>query len=222
MKKILSLLLFSGFLYVWNIALGSGTWSSFISTQIDGKVFNQANSEVQNIEVRFCENDSKTKKYTIVAGKSQDICLEITNSMDKDILVSMEFVDGTLTNDQWKNRACLGNDQKENFGQYVTWIETSFIVPANVSIIKNAQLLFPKTEKKNVLGCLVYYTKGVSLWWVVDFNILIRRAKFIDITITKSFLSLYRKEISLFSIILACVLLLLIGRKIYRYKKSKK
>ncbi|MCX6824836.1 MAG: hypothetical protein NTY80_01310 [candidate division SR1 bacterium] len=220
MKKFLSVLFFSGFLYIGNIALGSGTGDSFINTQIDGRVFNQANSEVQNIEVKFCENDSKTKKYIITAGQQQDICLEISNSMDKDILVSMSFVDGALTNDQWKNRACLGNDQKEKFGQYVTGIENSFIVPANVNIIKHAQLLYPQTAKGDVLGCLVYYTKGVSLGGVVDFSILIRRAKFLDIIIAEPYLSVHRKEIMLLSIGILCILLLM-GRKIYRYRKYK-
>jgi hypothetical protein len=80
--------------------------------------------------VKFCENDSKTKKYVITAGKQQDICLEIINGSDKDILVSMDFVDGTLTNDQWKNRACKDNNQKEKFGQYISGIENSFTIPA--------------------------------------------------------------------------------------------
>ena len=100
-----------------------------MSTPIDGQVFNQASAEVQSIEVKFCENDAKTKKYTITPGISQDICIDVTNSIDKDILVSLEFVDGTRTNDQWKNRACM-DSQKEKFGQYITGLEESFILPA--------------------------------------------------------------------------------------------
>jgi hypothetical protein len=134
-----------------------------VDTQIDGQAFNQANAEVQNIEVKFCENDSKTKQYSFPAGEKQDICLEISNSADKDILMSMDFVDGALTNDQWKNRACMGNTQKEKFGQYISGIENSFVISAKDSVIKHAILTYPKGTTGNILGCLVYYTKGVSL-----------------------------------------------------------
>lgn len=94
--------------------------STGTATQIQGEVFNQANAEIQNIEINFCESLSKTKEYTITAGKPTDICLEAENISDKDILISLDFVDGTFTNDQRKNRACLDNNQKENFGQYIS------------------------------------------------------------------------------------------------------
>ena len=218
MQKILRIFLMGCF--IWNIALWADTGIVTVDTQIDTQVFNQASAEVQSIEVKFCENDAKTKQYTIIPGESQDICIEAINTIDKDILVSMDFVDGTLTNDQWKNRACM-DSQKEKFGQYITGGESSFVLPARGSIIKHAQLLYPKGVTGTIMGCLVYYTKWVSLWWTVDLNILVRRAKFIDITLVQPFRLRYQREILLIGIILLLIILWIFWRKIYFHKYKK-
>ena len=97
---------------------------------LNGAAFNQANEEVQNIDIEFCENDAKTKQYTFFAGQPEDICLEVRSTAGKDILLSWDFVDGTFTNDKRKNRACLGDDAKQTFGQYITGVEKSFVIPA--------------------------------------------------------------------------------------------
>ncbi len=219
MQKTISRVFLMG-CFVWGMVLWADTWTVSVSTPIDGQVFNQASAEVQSIEVKFCENDAKTKQYTITPGISQDICIEVINSIDKDILVSMEFVDGTFTNDQWKNRACMDN-QKEKFGQYVTGLEESFILPAKWGVIKHALLTYPKNATGTILGCLVYYTKGVSLWWTMDLNILVRRAKFIDITLVQPFLLRYQREILLIGIILLLIILWIFWRKIYMYKQRR-
>lgn len=130
-----------------------------VTSQIDGKVFQQASAEVQSIEVSFCENDAKTKIYQITAGEKQDICLKIENTADKDIEVVVDFVDGTFTNDQWKNRACLDSNQKEKFGQYITGNKSSLIVPAKSSIITHTNMQYPRGIVGEINGCLVYYTK---------------------------------------------------------------
>ena len=43
----------------------------------------------------------------MLPGKQQDICLQAINTSDKDIELTMEFVDGAITNDQRKNKACM-------------------------------------------------------------------------------------------------------------------
>lgn len=202
MKKLLSLMVISGFIYVWSTVLWASTWTTTVDTPIDGKAFNQASAEVQNIEVRFCQSDAKTKKFAITAGLPEEICLEIVNSADKDILISMDFVDGTLTNDQWKNRACLDNNAKELFGQYMTGVESSFVIPAKGTVVKHPILTYPKGTKGTILGCLVYYTQWVSLWWAMDFNILVRRAKFIDVIIKEPFRDTYKRIIIGIAIVL--------------------
>lgn len=222
MKKIFSLVYLLAIFSLWCTTMWAGTWTKTISAQIDSQVFNQASAEVQNIEVKFCGSDAKTKKYNIIAGEEKDICLEIINSADKDVLISMDFVDGTFTNDQWKNRACMDNNAKEKFGQYITGIENSFVVPAKSSIIKHAKLDYPKNTKGNILGCLVYYTKGVSMWWDLDFNILIRRAKFIDVSITKPFRSTYKRKVGIIIIIILLASSFFIGRKTPPRKRYKK
>ena len=115
------------FLYASSFTLAATT---SLDVQVDGKVFNQANSEVQNIEVDFCGEVGKSKTYEVFAGTPQDICLDVQNTSDKDILVSLDFVDGVFTNDQWKNRACMDTNQKEEFGQYIFGNQKSFTIPA--------------------------------------------------------------------------------------------
>lgn len=160
--------------------------SKLVNIPVDGNTFNQANEEVQTINVKFCENDAKSKQYTFFAGEKQDICLQIDSTAGKEILLSMDFVDGAVTNDQRKNKACLDNSQKTNFGQYVSGVEPSFVVPARWSIIKRATIQFPETVQWIIHGCLVYYTKEASSSWDTSaFNILVRKAKFIDIEIKK-------------------------------------
>ena len=108
MKKIYRIALSIACMTLGTLTFAQTSGSTIVSLPVDGATFNQANEEVQNIDIKFCENDAKTKQYTFFAGQSQDICLEIRNTADKDILLSWDFVDGTLTNDQRKNRACLG------------------------------------------------------------------------------------------------------------------
>ena len=133
--------------------------STTATSQVESNVFQQASAEVQSIEINFCESLNKTKEYIITAGDPTDICLEAENTSDKDINVSLDFVDGTFTNDQRKNRACLDNNQKENFGQYVTGNQKILLVPAKSSLRTHATLQYPKDKVGKINGCLVYYTK---------------------------------------------------------------
>ncbi|MCX6824163.1 MAG: hypothetical protein NT085_03475 [candidate division SR1 bacterium] len=208
------------FLFSLSISLVSGADISTkeANSSINGEVFQEASAEVQSIEVGFCENDAKTKKYQINAGDIQDICLEVSNNASKDIMVSLDFVDGTFTNDQRKNRACLDSNQKEKFGQYVTGNKNSLIIPAKSSIITHANMQYPRGIVGEINGCLVYYTKGVSGGGSVDFSILVRRAKFIDVTILPGFFAIYQRYI--FGAALAIIILLLYSiKKFIRRKK---
>jgi len=204
---------------LWLLLVSTTTLAATgMTTQIQGDVFNQAGAQVQNIEINFCESFSKTKEYMLTAGKPTDICFEAENISDKDILVSLDFVDGTFTNDQRKNRACMDNNQKEKFGQYVFWTEKTFTLPAKGRKIITGKILYPSsTTWSKLLGCMVYYTKWVSAGEDLDFSILVRRAKFIDLTIKQSFVVLYKRYI----VGWAVVLLIVLG-SILRKKKSKK
>jgi len=208
------------FLFLLSISLVSGASipTKEVTSQIDDEVFQQASTEVQSIEVSFCENDAKTKKYQITAGDIQDICLEVRNNASKDIAISLDFVDGTFTNDQWKNRACLDSNLKEKFGQYITGNESSLIVPAKSSIITHANMQYPRGIVGEINGCLVYYTRWVSGGGNVDFSILVRRAKFIDVIILPWFFAIYQRYI--FGAALAIIILLLYS--ITRFIRRKK
>lgn len=188
------------------------------TSQIESNVFQQASAEVQSIEINFCESLSKTKEYIITAGDPTDICLEAENTSEKDIAVSLDFVDGTFTNDQRKNRACLDSNQKEIFGQYITGNQKILLVPAKSSLRTHATLHYPKNKAGKFNGCLVYYTKWVSVWGNMDFSVLVRRAKFIDITLVPPFFSRYQwyifGGIGILVVMLAIMVLIRKKRKI--------
>jgi hypothetical protein len=95
--------------------------------------------------------------------------------------VIIGFVDGTVTNDQQKNKACMQQWQDKNFWQYVTGFVSSMLVSAQTTVLRHATLQLPKWAAWIINGCLVYYTKSVAMWGGINFSILMRKAKFIDI-----------------------------------------
>ncbi|MEI7563565.1 MAG: hypothetical protein WCJ39_08270 [bacterium] len=126
-------------------------------------LFNQASSNIENIRIQFCNYDYKLIRYKLSPGKAQDICLKIGNNANKDISINIEFVDGTVTNDKSKSRACKANGDNKVFGQYVSGIISPIIVPANGSIIRHATLQYPPETKGDISGCLVYYSSDGTM-----------------------------------------------------------
>jgi hypothetical protein len=124
--------------------------------------------------------------YTLTPGWVQDVCLKATNFSKKDIEVTIEFVDGSFTNDQWKNKACMQKWENKKFWQYVTGFTSSFTVQANNLIYQHAKIQLPKIATWTINGCLVFYTKSVEMWGQMNFSVLMRKAKFIDIQVREN------------------------------------
>lgn len=169
----------------------TGTWMVQVEANFDASKLQEANADLSQIEIDFCDHPGeKTIGYTVIPGWKQDICFKATNSSDKDIDITINFVDGTVTNDQRKNKACMQQNEIQKFWQYVTGYIGTFTVPAKNLTYQHATVQLPKAASWTINGCLVYYTKGVEMGGQMNFTVLMRKAKFIDMTIQPKIQSL--------------------------------
>ena len=191
-----------------------------VEAKLDAGKLEEANADLSQIAIDFCDKpEEKSIEYAVAQWEAQDVCYKTTNYSDKDIIVNIGFVDGTFTNDQRKNKACLQQGENEHFGKYVTGYQETFTVSANNISYHHATVQLPKETRWIVNGCLVYYTKGVAMGGQTNFTVLMRKAKFIDITITSEAESLKFKAIWL---LLGILVLLLFFAKFHKKKKVTK
>ncbi len=188
----------------------TGTWMVEIEANFDAGKIEEANADLSQIEIDFCDHPGqKTIEYTVASQWKQDICFKATNSSDKDIDVTIRFVDGTVTNDQRKNKACMQQNEDKFFWQYVSGYTGTFTVPAKNLVYQHATVQLPGTASWTVNGCLVYYTKGVEMGGQMNFTVLMRKAKFIDVTIQPKAQSFKFKVVGLLFGLLVLVLFFL-------------
>ncbi|HMS91781.1 MAG TPA: hypothetical protein PKC87_06155, partial [Candidatus Absconditabacterales bacterium] len=102
------------------------------------------------------------------------------------VTVKVSFIDGTFTNDQRQNKACLSDADVENFGKYVTGYDQIVTLKAGETIKKEAKLLYPTNMDGLYHGCVVYSVVEPvqdTATTATSFSILMRRAKFIDVIV---------------------------------------
>lgn len=189
----------------------------YIDAQVDGNKLNEANTDLSQIEIDFCDKPGeKAIAYTVMSRWNQDICLKASNVSDKGIQVTIGFVDGTVTQDQRKNKACMQQWEDNKFWQWVTWFLDSFTIPAHSFVFQHAKLTLPKWATWIINWCLIYYTKSVEMGGGLNFSVLMRKAKFIDIHVKENiFFEKY------FFWILSSLLLLYYA-KVYLFANKKK
>lgn len=111
----------------------------------------------------------------------------LTNNSTQEVTMKINFVDGTFTNDQRQNRACLDEVTKENFGQYITTYDELVTLSGGESKQEMAQLMYPQWSDGQYRGCITYSVVNMpssgSLWESTNFSILMRKAKFIDVLV---------------------------------------
>lgn len=179
-KTLLTIVVFLWMLV--SVSAYAQTWMVEVDAKLDAGKLAEANADLSQIEIDFCDKPGeKSIEYTVAPGWKQDICFKASNASAQDIEVTIGFVDGTVTNDQRKNKACMQQWENEKFWKYVSGYTETFTVPANNISYQHATLQLPKATKWLVNGCLVYYTKGVEMWGQMNFTVLMRKAKFIDI-----------------------------------------
>ncbi len=145
-------------------------------------------SSIWEISVDFCNFDNSTKSLSMVldSGKEWEICIEFSNYSDWDVSISYGFVDGTVTADSYKSKACKNEWDKQNFGQYVKQDVNEINIPSMTKVKQKAYVKFPSWFTGMVNGCLTYFISNKSQQVNVDsamFDVLVRKASFIDVLV---------------------------------------
>jgi hypothetical protein len=152
---------------------------------------------LSDIQLTFCDSSQATADYVLAetgnlityildTDQSSDICYTLSNMSTEDVFVKVSFIDGTFTNDEWRNKACLSDTDIKYFGQYVTWYDTIIALSWWTTQSLNAELMYPAWSDGIYQGCLVYAIVDNIVDQNTDqtnFTILMRRAKFIDVLV---------------------------------------
>lgn len=167
MKKLLLFILPLFLLFAWVFAQETTIW---------------------DISVEFCNGDNITKSLAMVldSGKEWEICMEFSNYSENDINIKYWFVDGVITADKYKSKACKNESDKTNFGQYVTQDVDSINIPSKTKVKQKAYIKFPAGLTGMVNGCLTYFVSDASDTTNIDsamFDVLVRKASFIDVLV---------------------------------------
>ncbi len=164
MKKLFSLFLFSLFLSVATIVHAAG--------------------DIGNITVRFCEEDGslfKSVSYEIESEEEKEVCLKIFNDHQDNAHVAIDFVDGTVTNDESQYKACKLWHEKQNFWQFVTIDHPVVIIPGKWSVEKRFTLKYPDGFAGMSYGCVVtQIVNPDNIEGAGMFSIELRKGSFVD------------------------------------------
>jgi len=151
---------------------------NFVSGQeiITGQEFS-----IWKFDWKFCNGWILSNDLAIItdSAKNNEICVSLTNKYGTEIMVNMWFVDGELTNDQFRLKACKNEWKIQNFAQYIVWEQWSFLIPWSGVITKTYNIVFPAWFSWVVHGCLVYYLSN-STQTLGGLRILTRKTNFID------------------------------------------
>lgn len=143
--------------------------------------------DLANVSLSYCDTAENTLQYQIDPGSETGICYNLSNASKTPVTVKLSFIDGTFTNDQRQNKACLSDADVENFWKYVTSYDQLVTLKAGETIKKEAKLLYPTGMDGLYHGCIVYSVveapKDASAGEATSFTILMRRAKFIDVIV---------------------------------------
>jgi len=150
-----------------------------------------------DVDIQFCNNLSgQLQSWSIVSGnilyyriglnQLGDICYTVSNASLQDAWIKISFVDGTFTNDQRQNKACLSDADTQYFGQYVTGYEALIAISWGQLLQKNAKFIYPSWTDGIYHGCMVYSIVDPTTQsggQDTSFTILMRKARFVDILV---------------------------------------
>ena len=153
------------------------------------------------VNIDFCNNESGAVQqsgviissgnmlYKVAIQEKGDICYKISNTANTNVFLKVGFVDGTFTNDQWQNKACLSDADTQDFGQYVTGYQWLIALSGWQVLENRANFTYPVGSDWIYHGCLVYSVLEPQLnlsGQAPNFTVLMRRAKFIDVFVWDS------------------------------------
>lgn len=151
---------------------------------------------IGDIQLRFCEEVevetgvTKTQLYKhltlgLEQGEEKDICMQITNQSKDEMTIKLGFVDGTVTNDSEKNKACKNEGEVEKFGKFMKYDGAPFTLQPGQTVEKHATLQFDASAGGEILGCVTYYQSASLEQQSNDMlKILVRKANFIDVNLS--------------------------------------
>lgn len=214
--------------YLWVVILALlCSWSfaqqneveKMVNANLDASQLAEKSKNIQDIDVSFCDKYwEKSVIYDVSLWKEHDICLNLFNGSNQDVIIKLLFVDGMLTNDQWQNKACGNNDDVDWFGQYVTWYQSTISLKKDETKTNYAYLNLPNDfSGSNIEWCLVYSLLSDNSNWSgsVWFDIVVRKAKFITLNIIKKVPSF---DFRYLSIVVLIVLFLIFRKKWFTNK----
>jgi len=138
--------------------------------------------DIMDISLDFCTTKENTVTYRIESWVETGICYTISNHSNAPVDLKVWFVDGTFTNDQQQNRACLNDSDREKFWKYVTGYDQFVTLQAQETIKKEATLLYTTGMNGLYHGCIIYSVVGENTpSQISGLSIIIRSAKFIDV-----------------------------------------
>ncbi len=147
-----------------------------------------ANS-IGEIEMRFCNTiTGQDTKELLLTGESQQaipLCIALYNKSTTATSISINFVDGTITNDGSKKKACLEEWTRQMFGQYVTWIQTQtpYTLAWKSYLTLTGDIVFPAGYVGEVIGCLTYAIDDQQQkTWAI--NVFVRKANIIIVSLS--------------------------------------
>ena len=123
---------------------------------IAGSLLTVHADDLQSISLDYCATTGNVLHYTLETDTETGICYTLTNTSDHQVTVKVNFIDGTFTNDQRQNKACLEESTKENFGQYVTDYQELVTLTGGESKTQIAKLRYPKLSDGRYHGCITY------------------------------------------------------------------
>ncbi len=107
----------------------------------------------------------------------------LSNGWLSPVTIKINFVDGTITNDSDQKKACQPESTKDRFGKYISIPQTEYRLQPQQSIEVHATAEFPISYAGMSYGCVTYQAVGESEWGNGMFNVLTRKANFIDILV---------------------------------------
>jgi len=137
------------------------------------------------VSLDYCDTPENVLQYQLDPGIETGICYTLSNGTNHEVTIKLSFVDGTFTNDQRQNKACLSETDRDNFWRYVHDYNQFITLKAGESIKQDAKLMYPKDMDWLYYGCIVYSVveKKEESWVGTSFSILMRKAKFIDVIV---------------------------------------
>lgn len=150
-------------------------------------------TDIKEIKARYCNNPEKSDVKALFLDAKVDekevICIDFINTSNKTANIGINFVDGTVTNDESQNKACLPENEKTNFWQYVS------NYPENISIKPNSaqrvfvDLLYTGGFAGTSYGCLTFHSlnNDITTNTGTMFNVFSRVWSFIDVFVEGDF-----------------------------------